>query len=102
MSVSVWEDRMLSDLIDNPDDVFIVTTHSSKIVHLWSLLRTAYPDQTVFLSIFEFRDSVFCDCVAENPMACIPPDAKRVYLHTTNILWTHIPKPELVPILTEV
>lgn len=99
--ISAWEHRILDDLVVNSDEVFVVTKHSSKVVHLWSLMKRHYPDQTIFLSIHEFRDNVFCDCIAERSGTRIPEDAERVYLHTPDIEWKVIPPPaDSVSVLT--
>lgn len=96
MKATPWEQVILSALLQDPDGTYIVTEHSSKIVHLWLLVCTLFPKQAVFMDRNEFRENVFCDCVAERPGRVIPEDATRVYVHTLSVRWNYIDFPSHV------
>lgn len=105
MKASAWERRFLVDLVDAGDSntlvprVVVVAENSEKFIHLWRLLQQEFPSQQTFLSEADFRDVVFCDCIADRRM--LPPSVETVYVHTKGVRWKRLRKPATAKIKEE-
>lgn len=93
LRATVWEEKILNDLLRSGDVVYVVCKNTSASLHLFLLARDLDVDADLVSSMEDWRARVFCDCVAQGPRRTIPTGAARVYTHTADVAWRWLTKP---------